>query len=180
MKTLLFISLVVAGFIFTPSSSEAMCYYNRNVDCLYNVRWRPHAFFASDKLWQVKKGERMCDVDSDGKLDLTRFVANDGQGCIDNCVINSIASVPEPGGGTYGVTIFPKCTSNAKVEEHGWVSLYLSSDYDSSAGCGCGNWADFDQGIKGACIDIGKAEIAENNNGFECLIYNDDGKKVYP
>ena len=178
MKILLILVVLTAGFIFTPSSADAMCYYNRNVDCEFNVRWRPAAVFDTDSLWRVVKGDRKCSVDNDGKIDLIRFVV-DQNGCFDNCVINGVINVPDPGGGMqFDVPIFPKCSSNAKIEDHGWASLYLSSDYKPELGCGCGNWIEGD--IKGACPDIGKAQEALNNDGFECLIFDDAGKKIFP
>lgn len=180
MKLLSLFLLLMAGVLFAPSSSEAMCYYNkRDAACTYNVRWRPSGIFSPDQLWTVVEGDRKCSVDNDGKINLVRFVSTDGK-CFDDCVINSIINAPDPGNSNYDVTIFPKCFSNAHIEDHGWVELYTTSEYSHELGCGCGNWVDLQDNIKGACPDIGAAQDANNNDGFECRIYNDDGHEIYP
>lgn len=178
MKILSILALLAALISFLPSSADAMCYYNRDADCTFNVRWRPSGIFSPDQLWTVVKGDRKCSVDDDGKIDLVRFIANNS--CFDDCVINAVINAPDPGSQNFDVTIFPKCTSNAHIEDHGWASLYTASEYKHELGCGCGNWVYLQDNIKGACIDIGKAQIAVNNDGFECLIYDDAGHEIYP
>jgi len=165
MKILTILLLIAAVYTLLPSSADAMCYYNRNSDCVYMVRWRPAAIFAGDKLWTVEKGERKCDVDSDGKLDLTRSIR----------VELSPEFLPMAGN---EVTVFPDCTGNAKVEEHGWVSLYIKDGYSSDE-CGCGLASSALPDGKDFCT-IDNIKDQHNNDKVECLIYDDAGHKIYP
>jgi hypothetical protein len=170
MKLLSLLLLLIGGVgvLFAPSSANGMCYYNRNSDCEYIVRWRPSAIFAGDQKWKVAKGDRKCSADNDGKINLNRGVVARTE------VGLSIVFLPGPSGSP---KIFPECTSNAEIEDHGWASLYTTSEYDSEAGCGCGlAGADFEN----ACESDEKTLDQPNNHGFECLILNDDGKKIYP
>jgi len=117
-----------------------MCYYNRDVDCpddlgmngtsSFQVRWRPAAIFADDQIWTVQKGEKKCSPGDSGKVETTRITGDPNTGVM--------ANVPNVSVTKYDVNIFPKCYSNAHIEEHGWASLYTYSEYDSEAGCGCG------------------------------------------
>lgn len=170
MKILSILLIIVALFPFLPSSADAMCYYNRDSDCVYMVRWRPAAIFVSDKLWTVEKGDRKCDVDSDGKLDLTRSIRD----------VLSVLFLPMAGN---EVTVFPDCTGNRKVEEHGWVSLFIKDGYNSDD-CGCGlassSLPDGDDVCTTATGQPNTITDQANNDKVECLIFDDDGKKIYP
>jgi len=168
MKLLSLLLLLIGGFLFVPSTSDAMCYYNRDSDCEFIVRWRPSAIFAGDQKWKVAKGDRKCSVDNSGKINLNRGVTAMTE------VGLSIVYEPGPSGTP---KIFPKCTSNAHIEDHGWASLYLTSDSKTPDECGCGlagaNFSD-------ACETDEQALDEAINDELECRIYDDAGHEIYP